>query len=363
MPSETTKPILTTDQPSESHPEAPSVQWDPTQHGPKITQCFEIYGANALDELDFVKSLGFNQVILDLFEFAKPAESRGLSVVLANSWNRQTSWRLVRLALDVARDLTRLVSINLVDEPIRGGLADHSPVVYQKLRRRIRRAGYVRPLSLTMYGPQTIWPTPWCRVFLDYLKAVDILRIDPYPIVAGKPLRLVGDWIHLARLLMASAHRVLPLTVVIEAWDSGVGLPSIDQIRVMAYIAMFSGADTLSFYDFHPATWYATAGFVQGFTAMMSELTGLAREFADAKIYPILGADDLFQVEIDLNGRWSGITVNTLDRPNGRLGPCQIIRREGRCPRPLASSRPQEGFLPLGRRRLPSFMRGPAVDS
>jgi hypothetical protein len=226
----------------------------------------------------------------------------------------------------------------MTDEPMENGLADHGPEVYVEIRRQIRESGYDQPLSLTNYGPKETWPTAWSRLFLDYLAAIDILRIDPYPIAGNKPLRVVYDWIQLARQLMAAAGRELPLTVVLQAWDLGNGLPSNDQIRVMAYMAVFSGVDTLSFFKYDPNLWGKTQGFMAGFTNLMHELIGLAREFAGARIVPILGADDLFQAEIHHRDRWTCITVNTLDRPNGPFGPLQVLRTEGRCPRPWGLS-------------------------
>ena len=352
MASESSTPIASTVQPG-SPVEGFPLGSDPSPTATAITRRFEIYGASSRADLDSLKCLGFNQVILDFFDLAEPAECCGFSVVLARFWDKRTTWSDVYPVLELAQNLTRLVSINMMDEPIYNGLADHGPEVYLELRRQIRAAGYDEPLSLTMYGPQETWPTAWSRLFLDYLGAIDILRIDPYPIAAGKPLRVVYDWIQLARQLMAAAHRDLPLTVVLQAWDSGGGLPTIDQIRVMAYMALCSGADTLSFFKYDPAVWYKTQGFVQGFTDLMDELTCLAREFADAEISPILGADGLFQAEIYHRGRWTCITVNTLDRPNGPFGPLQVVRTESRCPRPFTTRGPQEGLLPVHRRAQP----------
>src|SRR5262249_46057933 len=218
-----------------------------TPGAPTVTQNFEIYGTSSQADFDFMKSLGFTQVILDNRGLAGMAESAGLAVVLANWWDRSTTWGQVLEVLRDAEKLTKLVSVNMMDEPIFNGLDLHEPEVYRALRRSIREAGYDQPLSLTMYGPHLTWPTCWGRGFLDYFEANDILRIDPYPIAAGKPLRLVSDWINLARQMMWVAGRALPLTVVLQAWDSGGGLPSVSQIRVMAYVVMFSGADTLSF--------------------------------------------------------------------------------------------------------------------
>lgn len=300
-----------------------------------ITQDFEIYGAKSQADLDFLKSLGFTQVILDSPALAEPAEAAGFSVVLANWWSESTSWSDVLPILQFAEGLKNLVSINMMDEPVHCGLSSHPAAVYRGLREMIRAADFVPRLSMTKHGPRPSWPTCWQLLFLDYLEAIDILRIDPYPIADGLPLRAVAEWIGLARQMMASIRRDLPLTVILQAWDSGGGLPSIDQIRVMAYMALFSGADTLSFYGYDQASWNATPGFTEKFAALMGELTGLAREFAGAKVYPVLGAEHLFQAEIELEGRWTCITVNTLDRENGPYGPFQVANQGGRCPRPL----------------------------
>src|SRR5262249_2741590 len=98
------------------------------------------------------------------------------------------------------------------------------------------------------------------------------------------------------------------------------------------------------------SVWDKTAGFTEGFTALMRELTGLAREFAGAEIRPLLGADDLFQAEVYLGGEWTCITVNLLERPNGLLAPLEVVREPGRCPRPAPKSVAYEGLLPPNRK-------------
>lgn len=316
-----------------------------------ITRRFEIYGARSQLDLDFLRPLGFTQVILDDYRLVKPAESAGFGVVLANWWDRETTWEQVRRVLEFARGVRRLVSINMMDEPILNGAGSHEPAVYLGLREEIRRAGYDPRLSLTIYGPQPAWPTPWSLLFVDYLGAIDLLRIDPYPIAGRRPLREVAEWIEQAKRLMAAGGRGLPLTVVLQAWDSGDGLPSIAQIRVMAYMAMLSGAETLSFFEYNPSVWSQVPGFTEGFVALMGELGSLAREFEGAAICPVLGGDDLFQAEVELGGEWTCITVNTLGRPNGPFGPYQVVRDVGRCPRPRLETIPEESLRPHHRKR------------
>ena len=99
----------------------------PSPAATAITQTFEIYGASSQADLAFLKCLGFNQVILDFLNLAGPAERCGLSVVLANFWDRQPPGATSFRCSELAQGLTDLASINMMDEPIDNGLADHRP--------------------------------------------------------------------------------------------------------------------------------------------------------------------------------------------------------------------------------------------
>src|SRR3954454_8225754 len=182
MASKSSKPIASTvatpASPSEDLPPGSR----PSHAATAITPRFEIYGASSQADLAFLKGLGFTQVIVDHLDLAVPADAMGLSVVLAYFWDRQSTWSDIHQALQLAGQLDRLVSINMTDEPMENGLAVHGPEVYVEIRRQIRESGYDQPLSLTLHGPKETWPTVWSRLFLDYLAAIDILRIDPYPI-------------------------------------------------------------------------------------------------------------------------------------------------------------------------------------
>jgi hypothetical protein len=305
-----------------------------------MTQHFEIYGARSEADLKFLQDLGFTQVIVDLLQLAEPADTLGLGVVLANFWDSSTAPSQVAEVVSLANGLEHLVSINMMDEPILVGLATHAPAVYLRIRDQIRQGGSDAPLSLTEYGPRLDWPVSWSRVYLDFLEAIDIVRSDPYPFAAGRPLELVAEWIDQARLLIGITGRPRPLTVVLQAWACDNGLPPVPMIRVMAYMAMLSGVETLSFYQYNPADWNKVPGFTADFTAMMSELTVLAREFARAEVQGVLGFDHIFQAEIRRDSQWTCISVNTLNRPNGRFRPLEVIRHEGRCAQPYSVAGP-----------------------
>ncbi len=296
-------------------------------------------------DLSTLQQMGFNRVILDRLNLAEPADAMGLEVVLACFWDRATTWSEVAFVLQVAASLSRPPSINMMDEPNDNGLDSHAPDVYRRLRRLIREAGSDVSLSLTIYGPKPGWPPSWSWMFLDYLDAIDLLRIDPYPYVAQKPLDLVSEWIERSATLSRHVGRDLPLTVVLQTWSDGRGLPPIAAIRVMAYVALLSGVQALSFFDYNPVVWNAEPGFTDGFAALMQELTTLAQEFAGARVVGLLGGDGFFQAEAERAGEFTQFTINTRDGPNGRFAPWQIVREPGRCRRPLAEPHPPSSPL------------------
>jgi len=249
-------------------------------------QHIELYGAKTEEHLRHFRQIGVDQVILESANLIPAAEQLGMRVVLANWWNGDTDEQLIERQRQAARSSKRLISLNLMDEPIHNDPTIHSPEFYQGLRTKFREQGDRTPLSLTIYGPSLKWPAEYDALFGRYVAAVDVLRIDPYPVVAEAPLRLVYDWPRKAQTFIADTGRRIPLTVILQAWSLGDDeqgvpqLPEIDQLRVMAYLAMFSGADTVSFFSFDPAVWDRKPGFREGFEGLLQEIRQIQREFA-----------------------------------------------------------------------------------
>jgi hypothetical protein len=246
----------------------------------------ELYGAKTEEHLRHFRQLGVDQVILESAHLIPVAEQLGMRVVLANWWNGDTDEQLIARQLQAAHSAKRLVSLNLMDEPIHNDPTIHTPEFYLDLRKRLRGQGDRTPLSLTIYGPKLGWDDEHNALFGRYVDAVDVLRIDPYPVVAEAPLRLVYDWPRKAQTFIAQTGRRIPLTVILQAWSPGDDeqgvpeLPEIEQLRVMAYLAMFSGADTVSFFSFDPAVWDRKPGFREGFELLLKEVRQVQREFA-----------------------------------------------------------------------------------
>jgi hypothetical protein len=117
-------------------------------------------------------------------------------------------------------------------------------------------------------------------------KSADVMRIMPYPDLYDGPLNDVYFMMQRSKSLMAGVDRDLPLLVILQAWTlpPKSELPTIAELRVMAYQAMLGGATTLSFYHYRPEEWSQTPGFHEAFSELMNELTRLSERFADASI-------------------------------------------------------------------------------
>lgn len=280
----------------------------------EITQNFEIYGVRDQATLLRMRSLGFNQMVFESYPLAQIADQLGIKSVLAHWWFSETPWTDVALAVEQAAGLNYLTSINLMDEPMHNDPVRFPAAYYLNLSQRIHALNPALPLSLTEYGPQPQWPAAKLELFKDYLAAVDQLRIDPYPVAGGRPLRAVYDWIALAKTLMSEINHEVPLTVILQTWNSGqdsIEMPTIPQLRVMAYLAMSSEANTLSFFDFNETQWQQVPGYYEGFSALMAELQELARYYRGWELSTEILANDVVRVQARLAKKHETIEIDT----------------------------------------------------
>lgn len=273
---------------------------------PKCVTCaqhIELYGAKTEEHLHHFRQIGIDQVILESNHLIPVAEQLGMRVVLANWWNGDTNPKLIEDQFQVAGTSKRLASLNLMDEPIHNNPQIHSPEFYQELRTKFREQGDRTPLSITIYGPKLGWDDEQNALFGRYVEAVDVLRIDPYPVVAEAPLRLVYDWPQKAHTYIAKTGRRILLTVILQAWSLGddeQGIPQLpenEQLRVMAYLAMFSGADTVSFFSYDPSVWDRKPGFREGFEGLLKEMRQVQREFACVPCFVWELPNDVFLIQ------------------------------------------------------------------
>ncbi|MBP89696.1 MAG: hypothetical protein CMJ64_23810 [Planctomycetaceae bacterium] len=256
-----------------------------------ITQRFEIYDPHSAEELQAVKEMGFTQVILDWSNLHADATAIGLDVVLANWWTHETPAAEIERALDLAKQVERrnLAGISVMDEPGRNSPetpADYYAELYDRLRPRLDRELPGVRLEISHWGPLTSWSEVDYYLATPLYKSADVMRIMPYPDLYDGPLNDVYFMMQRSKSLMAGVDRDLPLLVILQAWTlpPKSELPTIAELRVMAYQAMLGGATTLSFYHYRPEEWSQTPGFHEAFSELMNELTRLSERFADASI-------------------------------------------------------------------------------
>lgn len=264
-----------------------------------LTQKFELYGARSGADLKKFQAWGINQVIVDSDSVLALAGEMGFHTVQPNWFHATTPWNDVEARLKNALTVPGLVSVNLMDEPYLNGVEKHPAQYYVELRQKIHTVYPRLPLSLTEYGPSPSWNEERKKIFQAYLPSVDLLRIDPYPVLVKKPLRAVYDWIRLARNLMK--ERPIPIVTVLQTWTETLAspeLPTLEQLRVMAYLALFAESETVSFFDYNAAIWGKVPGFEDGFVALIAELKLVASRFRGYRIHHCIDDFGIFRAHL-----------------------------------------------------------------
>ena len=299
----------------------------------QITHRFEIYGPNNAQQLRAVKQLGVTQVIVNRPYLHLAATNLGLDVVVAYFWDQDTAAEEFEEALQQATRVEngRLLGISLMDEPERN--APDTPFafyrsLYQRLRRELDITLPEVGLEISHWGPLQDWPPLAYRMFIPLYQAVDTMRIMPYPDLFDAPLREVFDTIQRSRQIMTMANRKLDLIVILQTWIAPPSnqLPTINELRVMAYQAVLSGSTTVSFYDYNPEIWNDFNGFHDGFASLLNELTSLGKRYHNADISTTMSPDGILRSRIAIRGTLAAtIVVNTNRHAVDNLEALEVI--------------------------------------
>jgi hypothetical protein len=158
----------------------------------------------------------------------------------------------------------------MMDEPERN--SPETPFAYYEalyvdLRDRFERELPGVKLDISHWGPLKSWQAEQYQLFVPLYRATDRIRLMPYPDLNEGPLNEVFHQMQRSRQIMDLAGRQLPQVVILQTWvlPEDPKLPTIDELRVMAYQAMLSGAETISFFNYDPLLWDKTPGFSEGF--------------------------------------------------------------------------------------------------
>ena len=285
----------------------------------RITQRFEIYDPHSLADLKAVKAMGFDQVILDQPQWHVEATALGLDVVLANWWTKDSSKELIEQTFRIAKqvDPKHLVGISVMDEPERN--APGTPFqfyvdLYQSLKNRLVEGLAGVKLEISYWGPLSKWDQEYYDYFSNLYVSADVMRIMPYPDLQEGPLSEVYLMLQRSKRAMRQAEVEIPHVVILQAWvlPPDEKLPTIDELRVMAYQAMLAGAGTLSFFEYKPEVWQKTKNFTEGFQELMLELRSLRQRLNGASIESTLLENGVLEATVHWpTGRTDAIRINT----------------------------------------------------
>ena len=264
----------------------------------RMPQQFEMYCPHSEEDLRELRSLGFTQVILDRPNLHTAATREGLKVVLGNWWSQDTKAEEIERGIGQAREVhpDSLTGFSVMDEPDRN--TPETPFsfyrdLYEQQKPTFRTEFPAARIEISHWGPMASLNDAQFEYYSILYQAADVMRIMPYPDLHEAPLDDVYFIIQRSRKLMKMTNRELPLVVILQTWvlPPKNKLPEINELRVMAWQAMLSGAETVSFFDFNKEIWAQTPDFSEGFSTLMKELTGLSDQYRDHIIETTMSTD------------------------------------------------------------------------
>lgn len=213
----------------------------------------ELYTLRRAEDFRIARLLGFNAVIGPNQKIAELAKRFHFFCTTANWFDRRTRPQKAAEKISGICQKSPVLLCNLNDEP---DLRQHraAPAHLAPIATAIRRACPKLKLSATLAGwgrARDSWP--------EYAKSLDLIRTDPYPLVARAPLRLVYDQI---RAAVAAGNGEKPVLAVLQAWTWKNGpFPTPPQARYMIWQSLIAGAGGISWFDWNDAAWFSRPAF------------------------------------------------------------------------------------------------------
>ena len=297
-----------------------------------ISDRFEIYNPHTLEHLETIKSLGIQQVVLDWPNLHSAATKLGLDVVIANWWTKDTQQSEIDARLEYLKEVDRrhLAAVSMMDEPER--YAPDTPFsyyqkIYGELRTKLKNQSLDTPLEISHWGPLQSWSPENYQTFAVLYQAADRIRLMPYPDLDESPLSEVFYQMMRSRYIMKLSGRTLPQLVILQTWviPDAPKLPTIKELRVMAYQAILTGADTVSFFNYDPDVWKRTPGFRNGFRELMSELTEFTREHRQRRVETTMNESGVLTAVIEVSSQEVlKVSINTERQPIDQLAALEV---------------------------------------
>jgi hypothetical protein len=197
----------------------------------------ELYSLRRDEDFRIARFLGFNAAIGHGAAFLELAETADFHVTEASWWGGGTSAETVLNEAAPCDGRSQRIAVNWHDEP---GLRMHyaSPEHLRPHAMTLKARHPELRVSATLAGSGRAlesWPA--------YAEFLDVMRVDPYPLVSGKPLSHVRDLV-VAAQQAASPPR--PVVSVLQGWSwAGGALPGAAQIRQILWQSLSAGSSSL----------------------------------------------------------------------------------------------------------------------
>ncbi len=206
----------------------------------------ELYSLERDEDYQIARALGFNAVIGHGARTFELAARVGFYVTEASWYHRGFDPHEVRAEAEAFRHQPWLISYNLNDEPdLRTHIAP--PAVLDSAATVLRRYDPGARTSVTLAGT-----SGFAHHLPAFAQVVDIVRVDPYPLIANQPLDQVRELVEYTRRSAPDK----PVIAILQAWTWPAGtFPTGPQLQQMAWQSLIAGAAGLSYYDWNDAVW------------------------------------------------------------------------------------------------------------
>lgn len=283
----------------------------------------EIYGARWDEDFAITKAHGFNTVI----EFGENIEDRaerfGMMLIDPNWMGRDNTLEQVAAKADKYRNKRAVIAYNLNDEPDLRPELGVGPADLERIADFFRKKDPRRLLSVTCAGGAggtRLWP--------EYASFVDVLRINPYPVIGGVPLSLVTERLKVAHEAVGPGK---PVWVILQAWFMGDAdsFPTDRQDRCMTYLALAGGANAISHFDFNIEVWSQFPAFWNGLIQNNRELRLLSPALLGGQVVPATSSQESIKVSANI---WKNSVIVLMANQSDQELDAQIKIKEKRRP-------------------------------
>jgi len=257
----------------------------------------EVYSLSSPEDVRQASRLGFNSTINEFPDLMREAARLDFAVTVPDWFENSLDCERLDRRIELYRPLKGVWAWSVGDEPeLR---AEKSPPeLVAKAARYLRQRMPSTAICLTLSGARDstrLWP--------EYLRDVDFVRVAAYPLAEDRGAQLVYERVSLARELGAPR----PVIAVLDSWNMpGKPYRTIEGLRLDLYAALAAGARGVSIYKYERERWADKEG-KNDLAVFIREVRSLGSLVAKAQ-NPAFSQDEGLK-RLDFRAGWSNFTV------------------------------------------------------